>query len=76
MKAPDAIIDSYAINLLNDVNTAFALDPPLTRERLAGKEYRLTIAIGDCMFNHMNAADVEDFPELDATRLHEDGRAH
>jgi glycosyltransferase involved in cell wall biosynthesis len=76
MKATDTIIESYAVNLLDDVNATFALDPPLTREQVAGKEYRLTIAIGNCMFNHMSAADVEDFPGLDAVKLYEDGQTH
>jgi glycosyltransferase involved in cell wall biosynthesis len=74
MKAENTVIESYAKNLLNDVNTAFALDPPLTREQIADKEYRLTKAIGDCMFNHMDAADAQAFPGLDATKLYEDER--
>jgi glycosyltransferase involved in cell wall biosynthesis len=69
MKAEDAVIKSYAVSLLNNVNAAFALDPPWTREQIAGKEYRLTTAIGDCMFNHMSATDAEDFPGLDTSRL-------
>jgi glycosyltransferase involved in cell wall biosynthesis len=76
MKAESTVIESCAVSLLNDVNTAFALDPPLTRQQVASKEYRLTIAIGDCMFNHMSTKDTEDFSGLDATKLYKDGRAY
>jgi glycosyltransferase involved in cell wall biosynthesis len=70
MKAAETVIESYVIALLNDVNTAFVINPPLSREQIKGKESRLTQAIGDCIFNHMNTKDAEDFPGLDATKLY------
>jgi glycosyltransferase involved in cell wall biosynthesis len=67
--AASAMGESYAVALLDEVNEDFAITPPLTREQIAGKEYQLTKAIGDSIFNHMTEADTQAFPGLDARKL-------
>jgi hypothetical protein len=70
VKAPPEVIESYALTLLNDVNTAFAINPPITREYLTGKEQRLTGAIGSCILTYLSADDAAMFPGLDAKKLY------
>jgi hypothetical protein len=69
MKVERSVLTSYATKLLDDVNVAFNIDPPITSERIAGKELRLTNAIGGCMFKHMTAEDAAYFSELSRAQL-------
>jgi glycosyltransferase involved in cell wall biosynthesis len=69
MKAEDSVLESYAAKLLNDVNSAFNISPPLQREDIVGRELRLTNVISNCMFGRMSAKDAEDFPGMEIEGL-------